>query len=200
MNTKVRLGKTKPYKCFVIDLEKDSVHNILLTGVTGSGKSTLCHSLLEQLIRQNSPEEVGFVIMDFKRVEYAEYKNSPYLLEPIIYDPDVGLKALEKLADLAKARYRGLKKGNRLIVVIIEECDIVYEDPVLFEKCWIELNLHKEMSRITILFSSSRNSREVFSDKVVNHSDLRLILSTKETPDYSLALFGSNMVRLRGRG
>ena len=107
MNTKVRLGKTKPYKCFVIDLEKDSVHNILLTGVTGSGKSTLCHSLLEQLIRQNSPEEVGFVIMDFKRVEYAEYKNSPYLLEPIIYDPDVGLKALEKEygKDSLTARY-----------------------------------------------------------------------------------------------
>ena len=173
MNLQVNLGKTKENADLIVDLHKDAAHNILITGFTGSGKSHLCHSLIQQLMKNNSPADLGFVMMDLKRIEYSEYKNSPYLVEPIIYSPQE-IKGSGTICRLAKSRVQGKEKNQRSIVIIIEECDIVYENPELFAQFWVELYQYKERSGIYVLFSSAGLPQEVFSDTVVNHSDLRL--------------------------
>ncbi len=198
MNLQVNFGKTKENADLIVDLHQDATHNILITGFSGSGKSYLCHSLIQQLMKNNLPADLGFVMMDLKRIEYSEYENSPYLVEPIIYSPQEGLKALERYAELAKSRVQGKEKNQRSTVIIIEECDIVYENPELFAQFWVELNQSKERSGIYVLFSSSRTAQEVFSDTVVNHSDLRLFLITNDVPESYQHIFGKSTVWLKG--
>lgn len=66
------------------DLSK--YQHILVSGVTGSGKTSFVQAIIASLIKTNTPENVKFVIADSKRVDYNFLKNSPYLFCPIIND------------------------------------------------------------------------------------------------------------------
>lgn len=60
--------------------------HILVSGVTGSGKTSYVQTLIASLIKTNSPEDIKFIIADSKRVDYNFMKNSPYLFCPLIND------------------------------------------------------------------------------------------------------------------
>lgn len=60
--------------------------HILVSGVTGSGKTTFVQTLIASIIKTNKSENVQFVIADSRRVDYNFLKNSPYLFCPLIND------------------------------------------------------------------------------------------------------------------
>lgn len=67
VNLKVLLGLEKNGKVIELDLDetKDGVHG-LVAGTTGSGKSELLALILMQLIHNNSPSLLRFILIDFK--------------------------------------------------------------------------------------------------------------------------------------
>lgn len=174
MNLKVSIGKTIDDKKNVyLDLAKDNVHTIVFSGPTGSGKSTFHHSITKQIIENNTPKEVGFIFMDFKRVEFGEYKNSDYLYRPIIYEPREAVKVLKDLIHESEQRFKGVKSSEKAIVVHIEECDLVYFAPDSLVEAWKVIDEQSERNNIYMLFSSSRPSAEVFTPELLNHSNLK---------------------------
>ncbi|TDL92069.1 hypothetical protein E2R55_03110 [Vibrio vulnificus] len=55
-------------------------HHMLLTGTTGSGKSSLIRGILTSLILHNSPDEVQFLLGDLKFSEFGIYKRLPHVM------------------------------------------------------------------------------------------------------------------------
>ena len=64
----------------IVELELGSplTAHALLSGTTGSGKSTTLHMLITSIIMKYHPDDVQLWLVDYKRVEFAEYiENTP---------------------------------------------------------------------------------------------------------------------------
>ncbi len=134
-NLKLALGRDVAGKPFVADLQK--MPHLLIAGKTGSGKSVAMNSFLISLLWQNSPDKLKLILVDPKRVELSLYNNLPYLLTPVIVEPEKCVSALAwavaemnrryKLFEKAKCRniteYNDKHKDEKepFIVIVIDE-------------------------------------------------------------------------------
>lgn len=101
---KLILGRDVSGKPIFVDLAK--MPHLLIAGATGTGKSVCLNNFLISLIYQNSPEELKFIMIDPKRVELANYNSIPYLLSPVINDPEKAAIALRWAVAEVNKRYR----------------------------------------------------------------------------------------------
>jgi hypothetical protein len=174
VNLSITLGKSSiNNKDIVLDLGKDNIHTVVFSGMTGSGKSAFHHRVIQQLMRQNSPEEVGFVLIDFKKVEFGEYNGSPYLLQPVLFEIEEAAVSLRGLVRESSRRSQGKIAFPTTLVVHIEECDIVYHAPGLLEELWKAVDEQSSKNNMHLFFSSSRTSPEVFSRELLQHTDVK---------------------------
>lgn len=79
------LGKDGEDALVVKDLCK--TQHIVIVGATGTGKSTLAHSIILSLIDKTTPENLRFILCDTKLVEFDIYRDEPHLLIPPVNDP-----------------------------------------------------------------------------------------------------------------
>lgn len=80
--------------------------HLLIAGATGAGKSVFLNDLLISLLYQNSPSDLRLILVDPKRVEFANYSDVPHLLSPVIVDPHKTINALKWLVTEMERRYR----------------------------------------------------------------------------------------------
>ena len=64
-----------------INLKLNRNEIIAITGESGSGKSVFLHSLIMSLMYKLSPEELRFIMIDPKRVEFNRYNRMPHLMQ-----------------------------------------------------------------------------------------------------------------------
>lgn len=77
-------GKDAAGKELVADLA--SMPHMLVAGATGQGKSVCLNSLINGLLMTRTPEQVKFIMVDPKSVEFTPYAAIPHLLVPVITD------------------------------------------------------------------------------------------------------------------
>jgi S-DNA-T family DNA segregation ATPase FtsK/SpoIIIE len=70
--------------------------HLLVAGTTGSGKSVCINTLITSLLLRARPDEVKFVMIDPKMVEFTHYNDIPHLLAPIVTDPRKASKTLKE--------------------------------------------------------------------------------------------------------
>lgn len=91
----------------------ESMPHLLVAGATGSGKSVGVNDFILSLMYQNTPSELKFLMVDPKQVELELYAWLPYLLAPIVFEPDKALKLLKRTEMEMERRY-GVLKENRV--------------------------------------------------------------------------------------
>lgn len=98
------LGKNVEGACICPDITK--MPHLLVAGTTGSGKSICLSSLLISLLYKYGPEELRFILVDPKQVEFISYDKLPHLMiNEIIYDVDKAIKALNWAIKEMERRY-----------------------------------------------------------------------------------------------
>ena len=78
------LGKDAAGNDLVSDLAK--LPHLLVAGATGQGKSVCLNSIINGLLMCRTPEQLKFIMVDPKRVEFTQYNTLPHLLVPVIND------------------------------------------------------------------------------------------------------------------
>ncbi len=68
--------------------------HMLVAGATGQGKSVCLNSLICGLLMSRTPEQVKFIMVDPKSVEFTPYASLPHLLVPVIIDNMKVVKSL----------------------------------------------------------------------------------------------------------
>lgn len=101
------VGVDEEGKMHLIDLTR--MPHLLVGGVTGSGKSTFVHSLINALIEKNGPQQLRLILSDPKRVEMAQYARVPHILTPPISDAKKTIRALSWATKEVERRYNILQ-------------------------------------------------------------------------------------------
>lgn len=91
----------KGNKIVEIELGGPSTAHSMISGSTGSGKSTTLHALIAGIIMNYHPDDVELWLVDYKKVEFAEYRlNTP---------PHVKLIGLDKSEEFTFSLLEHLK-------------------------------------------------------------------------------------------
>lgn len=121
----VSVGKDISGGTVLCDLVK--VPHLLIAGQTGSGKSACLNGLIISLLYKSSPEDLRFILVDPKRVEFSAYRSMPHLLfDGIIYEPNEVLSALKWACMEMERRYALMAKyGRNQLATFNELPDVV---------------------------------------------------------------------------
>lgn len=109
------LGKTITNEVFMADLTK--IPHLLVAGATGQGKSVGLNVIITSLLYKKHPNELKFVLIDPKKVEFSVYSPiADHFMaqvddddEPIITDVKKVVRTLKSLCTLMDHRYDMLK-------------------------------------------------------------------------------------------
>lgn len=145
--TTICLGKDIAGAPVFSDIE--SLPHLLIAGATGMGKSICIDTLILSMLYKARPDEVKFILMDPKMVEFSKYNGIPHLLVPVITDTKHAAGALSWALEemnrryelIAKAQvsniaaYNEMVKANtslgetlpRIVIVIDEFADLMME-------------------------------------------------------------------------
>ncbi len=118
--------------------------HLLVAGTTGSGKSVCLNSLILSLMYKATPEEVKFIMIDPKMVEFKIYNGIPHLLIPVVTEAKKAAGALQWAVVEMMKRYRtfsdagardiagynqqldeGTPKMPQIVVIIDELADLM---------------------------------------------------------------------------
>ena len=129
MELPIGMGKTISNEPFVFDLAK--MPHILMAGATGQGKSVGLNALITSLLYSKRPEELKFIMVDPKMLEFSIYEDleKHFMAMPndaekaIITDLSKVVPTLNSLCvemdqryeQLAKARVRNIKDYNEQV-------------------------------------------------------------------------------------
>lgn len=103
------LGKNVEGEVMCPDITK--MPHLLVAGTTGSGKSICLSSLIISLLYKYGPEELRFILVDPKQVEFISYDKLPHLMiNEILYEVDKAIKALNWAIKEMERRYSLFKE------------------------------------------------------------------------------------------
>ncbi|MDE7076022.1 MAG: hypothetical protein K2O62_01730, partial [Clostridia bacterium] len=103
------LGKNVEGQTVCPDITK--MPHLLVAGTTCSGRSICLSTLIVSLLYKYGPEELRFILVDPKQVEFISYDKLPHLMiNEIIYNVDKAIKALNWAIKEMENRYQLFKE------------------------------------------------------------------------------------------
>ena len=137
--------------------------HLLIGGTTGSGKSVSINAMIMSILMRATPDEVRFILIDPKRVEFSLYNDIPHLYVPVVTEPKEAASALSwgvaemerRLKIFSKAGARNIGQYNAKVQNSLLEDESAVEMPyiviVIDELADLMMNVGKEVE-----FSISR--------------------------------------------
>lgn len=208
---------------FVFDIAK--MPNLLVAGVTGSGKSVFLHDIILSILYRAHPDEVKLLLFDMKNIEFPLLNGIPHMLQDTIVDTDTGLDVLmwlqnekdERLYKMATAKAQDIEQYNATaknplprIVLIIDEymeylrrkTDAVYElERVdMFNAILEDLAAQSQVTGIHLILATQRPSPEVITDKINRTLPCRASFVVVDKRESRIILNRTGAERLLGQG
>jgi len=196
--------------------------HMLVAGGSGSGKSVALNSLIVSMLYRYSPEQLRFVMIDPKLVEFVVYEDLPHLMvNEIISDTEKIVSTFKWLINEMERRYKLLRNAGvvniaqynnvidprtvqRLprIVVIVDELADIMSSPVKSE---VELSIMRLAQKaraagIHLILATQRPTVQVVSGNIKNNFGYRMALKVASQVDSKTILDTAGAEKLLGKG
>lgn len=164
-----------------LGLAMEKEHHILIAGTTGSGKSTLLNSFIYTTLA-HSPSVNQFILVDLKRVELADYKSLPHVLQ-YCTEPEDAIAALDQLIGIMEDRFKlmdlqGLRQypGGHIWYVVDELADLISQRPrdVISRIC--RIGRLGRATNIHLLLCTQDPSKKTIPAQIVQNMTCRIAL------------------------
>ncbi len=201
----------------IIDLEK--VNNLMIVGVTGSGKSVFLGDLIISILYRALPEEVQFLFFDFKGVELPLFNEIPHLIVPSVKSKARAMEELKRLEDKANERLFRLatsgkgtiaeynetaeEKWPRLVLIIDEYMSLMDKrgkTDAEFTRMIRYIASTSKQTGIHLVLSTQRPSREIISREISEAIPHRVSFFVMSGVDSRIAINRTGAQRLLGSG
>ncbi len=210
----IALGKDIVGAPFVTDLKK--LPHLLIAGTTGSGKSVGINAMILSLLYRNTPDELKFVMIDPKMLEFSIYNDIPHLLTPVITEPKKAIKVLNAMVKEMERRYKLMSKlkvknienynakvDEKLpyIVIIIDElADLMMTSGKDVEYSIARLAQMARASGIHLIVATQRPSVDVVTGLIKANLPSRISFKVGQKIDSKVILDQFGAESLLGRG
>ncbi len=195
--------------------------HLLVAGSTGTGKTIFLNNLILGLLYQNTPEDIKFVLIDPKRVEFQIYNHLPHLLCPVIHEPQKAVYALQWLIKEMERRFevfsampaRDILAYNKIkqvvnsgatmpyIVLIIDElADLMAARGREIEVGIVRLAQMARATGIHLVLATQRPSVEVITGLIKANITSRITFQVASQVDSRTVLDAAGAEKLLGRG
>ena len=210
------LGKDVAGESYVADL--DTMPHMLVAGATGSGKSVCINTIILSLIFQNNPSDLKLILVDPKRVELTMYNGIPYLLTPVITNPEKTINALKWAVAEMDRRYELLSQSHRrnigaynekiapeermpYIVIIVDElADLMSVAAQEMEGIIIRLAQMARAVGIHLILATQRPSVDVLTGLIKANITSRIAFNVASLVDSRTILDFQGAEKLLGKG
>lgn len=214
------LGKDVIGNPITLDLAR--MPHLLVTGTTGSGKSVCLNALMVSLIYKYSPEEVRFIMVDPKAVEFEVYEKLPHLLFGEIIKDDVPLtnamltwvlnEMERRYSEFSKVKLRDLKSYNkkmraeggkilpRLVLIIDEFADIMLKDKNGVNNKICRLVQKSRAAGIHLVLAAQRPSVDIIEGPIKANLSSRIVFRATAPQDSMTCLGRYGAEKLLGKG
>ena len=194
----------------------DRMPHVLIAGATGSGKSIMLRTIMATILFRASPEEVRFILVDPKRVEFSNYNGIPHLLMPVIVEPEKTLPAFKwAIAEMSK-RYKLFQdSGARdigdynskaeekipyILIVVDELADIMVIAPAEVEKAITRLAQMARATGLHLVLATQRPSIDVLTGLIKANIPCRVAFNVTSQVDSRVVLDMPGAEKLLGKG
>ncbi len=208
---------------FVFDIAK--MPNLLVAGVTGSGKSVFLHDIILSILYKAHPDDVKLLLFDMKNIEFPLLNGIPHMLQDTIVDTDTGLDVLmwlqnekdERLYKLSRAKAENIDEYNAKaktklprIVLIMDEymeyirrkTDYSYEAERIdmFNAILEDLAAQSQITGIHLILATQRPTPDIITDRINRTLPCRASFVVVDKRESKIILNRTGAERLLGQG
>lgn len=192
-----------------------SAPHLLVGGTTGSGKSVCLHALILSLMSNLSAKLLKIGLIDPKQVEFAVYRDSPYLYrEEVATTAEMAKDLLDELVTEMTARYQvfeaagvsSIQEAHKkrmeipYIVLFIEELADLIMAGGEHEKQIIRLAQKARAAGIHLVLATQRPDAKTFSGLIRSNIPARIALRVQKSSESNIILDQIGAEDLLGAG
>lgn len=213
------LGKDIAGNSVFCDIAK--MPHLLIAGTTGSGKSVCMNSIIVSMLYRAKPDEVKFLMIDPKQVEFSKYVGIPHLLVPVVTDPRKAAGALGWAVSEMLQRYnkfseigvRDISGYNKFVekhddmeimpkicIFIDELADLMMAAPKEVEDSICRLAQMARAAGMHLVIATQRPSVDVITGLIKANISSRIALTVSSQIDSRTILDASGAEKLLGNG
>ncbi len=205
---RVPIGRAGADRSQYLDVGQGTAQHVLVSGKTGSGKSTLFHVLITNLSLWFSPDELQLYLVDFKQgVEFKRFATAGLPHARVIAiesDREFGLSVLERIdrefahraelfrqsgvQDLASYRRETRKPLPRLLLIIDEFQEFFTEDDAVAQQAALLLDRIVRQGRAfgvhVVLGSQTLGGAYTLARSTMGQMAVRIALQCNEADSY----------------
>lgn len=213
------IGKDIAGNCVYCDISK--MPHLLVAGTTGSGKSVCMNSIITSILYRAKPDEVKFLMIDPKQVEFSKYANIPHLLVPVVTDPRKAAGALgwavsemlQRYQKLSQVGVRDIEGYNKYVqkhedmesmpkicIFIDEFADLMMAAPKEVEDSVCRLAQMARAVGMHLVIATQRPSVDVITGLIKANISSRIALTVSSQIDSRTILDAAGAEKLLGHG
>src|SRR5947209_2228661 len=194
--------------------------HLLIAGATGSGKSVCINALIAGMLFQATPEQLKYILIDPKRVEFSMFQDMPHLLVPVVTESDHAVSALRWAVAEMETRYKlfashtvrnigdfngrapemGLNPLPYIVIVIDELADLMMVAAGEIEELICRIAQLARAVGIHLLVATQRPSADIITGLIKANIPSRIAFAVSSSIDSRVILDETGAEKLLGRG
>lgn len=195
--------------------------HLLIAGTTGSGKSVCVNSLIMSILMKSTPDDVRFIMVDPKQVEFMMYNGIPHLLIPVVTDSKKAAGALAWAVTEMEKRYTLFSENNvrnidgfndlakndpelsympSIVIFIDELADLMMSSPKDVEDSIVRLAQKARAAGMHLVIATQKPTVQVVTGLIKGNIPSRIALLVSQNSDSRVILDAGGAEKLLGNG